>query len=144
MGWSCHAQRSLATASFVRQPFEVLCLLHISDFPSRFNSFHPDTHKPMHRECGFIRLKPDTNKVAFVSAQNTGTVPLPRPAGQCTAVVSGGFEVCFCSWLCSRDLSLPPRSVLVLVFCLSQHNICPKNRSWQEQANWPPGLCLEV
>lgn len=31
----------------------------------------------MHRECGFIRLKPDTNKVAFISAQNTGTSPLP-------------------------------------------------------------------
>lgn len=43
----------------------------------RFNAFHPDTHKPMHRECGFIRLEPDTNKVAFVSAQNTGT-RLPR------------------------------------------------------------------
>lgn len=27
----------------------------------------------MHRECGFIRIKPDTNKVAFISAQNTGT-----------------------------------------------------------------------
>lgn len=46
--------------------------LPIPNFPSRFNSFHPDTRKPMHRECGFIRLKPDTNKVAFVSAQNTG------------------------------------------------------------------------
>lgn len=42
--------------------------------PSRFNAFHPDTRKPMHRECGFIRLEPDTNKVAFVSAQNTGTL----------------------------------------------------------------------
>ncbi|XP_030877886.1 THAP domain-containing protein 4-like [Leptonychotes weddellii] len=42
--------------------------------PTRFNAFHPDTRKPMHRECGFIRLKPDTNKVAFVSAQNTGIV----------------------------------------------------------------------
>ncbi|XP_076196696.1 peroxynitrite isomerase THAP4-like [Aptenodytes patagonicus] len=39
-----------------------------------FNAFHPDTRKPMHRECGFIRLKPDTNKVAFISAQNTGLV----------------------------------------------------------------------
>ncbi|XP_077009496.1 peroxynitrite isomerase THAP4 isoform X2 [Tamandua tetradactyla] len=39
-----------------------------------FNAFHADTRKPMHRECGFIRLKPDTNKVAFVSAQNTGIV----------------------------------------------------------------------
>ncbi|XP_029472199.1 THAP domain-containing protein 4 isoform X3 [Rhinatrema bivittatum] len=39
-----------------------------------FNAFHPETKKPMHRECGFIRLKPGTSKVAFVSAQNTGIV----------------------------------------------------------------------
>lgn len=32
----------------------------------------------MHRECGFIRLKPDTNKVAFISAQNTGTASLGK------------------------------------------------------------------
>uniref|UniRef100_A0A8C9UTJ1 THAP4-like heme-binding domain-containing protein n=1 Tax=Spermophilus dauricus TaxID=99837 RepID=A0A8C9UTJ1_SPEDA len=47
-----------------------------------FNSFHPDTRKPMHRECGFIRLKPDTNKVAFVSAQNTGTAHPPQTRGK--------------------------------------------------------------
>ncbi|KAB0387687.1 hypothetical protein FD755_002643, partial [Muntiacus reevesi] len=55
-----------------------LSLPHLSSLlpPGRgqFNAFHPDTHKPMHRECGFIRLEPDTNKVAFVSAQNTGIV----------------------------------------------------------------------
>lgn len=45
----------------------------VSSYPNRFNAFHPDTRKPMHRECGFIRIKPDTNKVAFISAQNTGT-----------------------------------------------------------------------
>lgn len=56
------------------------CLLHVL-LPCRFNSFHPDTRTPMHRECGFIRLKPDTNKVAFVSAQNTGTAT-PSWAGQ--------------------------------------------------------------
>lgn len=56
---------------------------------SRFSAFHPDTRKPMHRECGFIRLQPDTNKVAFVSAQNTGRrlpglpplAPCPGPVG---------------------------------------------------------------
>lgn len=58
--------------------------------PSRFNAFHPDTRKPMHRECGFIRLEPDTNKVAFVSAQNTGTLggrtgaPALSYAGACS------------------------------------------------------------
>uniref|UniRef100_A0A2I3RZR2 THAP domain containing 4 n=2 Tax=Pan TaxID=9596 RepID=A0A2I3RZR2_PANTR len=61
------------------QPFQYLEEVHISHVGQpmlnfSFNSFHPDTRKPMHRECGFIRLKPDTNKVAFVSAQNTGVV----------------------------------------------------------------------
>ncbi|XP_060157532.1 peroxynitrite isomerase THAP4 isoform X2 [Globicephala melas] len=58
------------------QPFQYLEEVHISHVGQpmlnfSFNAFHPDTHKPMHRECGFIRLEPDTNKVAFVSAQNT-------------------------------------------------------------------------
>ncbi|XP_043734990.1 peroxynitrite isomerase THAP4 isoform X3 [Cervus elaphus] len=61
------------------QPFRYLEEAHISHVGQpmlnfSFNAFHPDTHKPMHRECGFIRLEPDTNKVAFVSAQNTGIV----------------------------------------------------------------------
>ncbi|XP_067596051.1 peroxynitrite isomerase THAP4 isoform X1 [Pseudorca crassidens] len=61
------------------QPFQYLEEVHISHVGQpmlnfSFNAFHPDTHKPMHRECGFIRLEPDTNKVAFVSAQNTGIV----------------------------------------------------------------------
>lgn len=61
------------------QPFQYLEEVHISHVGQpmlnfSFNSFHPDTRKPMHRECGFIRLKPDTNKVAFISAQNTGIV----------------------------------------------------------------------
>nr|XP_004667864.1 peroxynitrite isomerase THAP4 isoform X1 [Jaculus jaculus] len=61
------------------QPFQYLEEVHISHVGQpilnfSFNSFHPDTHKPMHRECGFIRLKPDTNKVAFISAQNSGIV----------------------------------------------------------------------
>ncbi|XP_054426354.1 peroxynitrite isomerase THAP4 isoform X1 [Pteronotus mesoamericanus] len=61
------------------QPFRYLEEVHISHVGQpmlnfSFNAFHPDTRKPMHRECGFIRLEPDTNKVAFVSAQNTGIV----------------------------------------------------------------------
>lgn len=61
------------------QPFQYLEEMHISHVGQpmlnfSFNAFHPDTRKPMHRECGFIRLQPDTNKVAFVSAQNTGIV----------------------------------------------------------------------
>ncbi|XP_036925167.1 peroxynitrite isomerase THAP4 isoform X1 [Sturnira hondurensis] len=61
------------------QPFQYLEEVHITHVGQpmlnfSFNAFHPDTRKPMHRECGFIRLEPDTNKVAFVSAQNTGIV----------------------------------------------------------------------
>lgn len=61
------------------QPFRYLEEAHISHVGQpmlnfSFSAFHPDTRKPMHRECGFIRLQPDTNKVAFVSAQNTGIV----------------------------------------------------------------------
>ncbi|XP_007941465.1 peroxynitrite isomerase THAP4 [Orycteropus afer afer] len=60
-------------------PFQYLEEAHISHVGQpvlnfSFNAFHPDTRKPMHRECGFIRLQPDTNKVAFISAQNTGIV----------------------------------------------------------------------
>ncbi|XP_066565221.1 peroxynitrite isomerase THAP4 isoform X3 [Amia ocellicauda] len=41
-----------------------------------FNAFHPDTKKPMHRECGFIRMEPGTQNVAFINAQNTGLVEI--------------------------------------------------------------------
>ncbi|XP_054977706.1 peroxynitrite isomerase THAP4 isoform X1 [Sorex araneus] len=61
------------------QPFQYLEEAHISHVGQpmlnfSFNAFHPDTHKPLHRECGFIRLQPNTNKAAFISAQNTGIV----------------------------------------------------------------------
>ncbi|KAF7653018.1 hypothetical protein LDENG_00088170 [Lucifuga dentata] len=41
-----------------------------------FNAFHAETKKPLHRECGFIRLQPGTNKVAFIIAQNSGLVEI--------------------------------------------------------------------
>lgn len=62
--------------------------LHSRPGAPRFNAFHPDTRKPMHRECGFIRLEPDTNKVAFVSAQNTGTSAAAR--GPCSRTFCRG------------------------------------------------------
>ncbi|XP_035276673.1 THAP domain-containing protein 4 [Anguilla anguilla] len=42
----------------------------------KFNAFHTESKKPMHRECGFIRLQPGTNKVAFIIAQNSGLVEI--------------------------------------------------------------------
>ncbi|KAM4771406.1 peroxynitrite isomerase THAP4 [Rhinophrynus dorsalis] len=39
-----------------------------------FCASNPETGKAMHRECGFIRIKPGTNQVAFICAQNTGVV----------------------------------------------------------------------
>ncbi|KAM9718943.1 peroxynitrite isomerase THAP4 [Menidia menidia] len=41
-----------------------------------FNAFHADTNKPMHRECGFIRMQPETNRVAFIIAQNSGLIEI--------------------------------------------------------------------
>uniref|UniRef100_A0A8D2JLL4 THAP4-like heme-binding domain-containing protein n=1 Tax=Sciurus vulgaris TaxID=55149 RepID=A0A8D2JLL4_SCIVU len=62
----------------IRQPFQYLeevsrCLPKVST-SCKFNSFHPDTHRPLHRQCGFICLKPNTNKVAFVAPPLTGVV----------------------------------------------------------------------
>lgn len=39
-----------------------------------FCASNPETGKAMHRECGFIRVKPGTKQVAFICAQNTGMV----------------------------------------------------------------------
>ncbi|KAM5164604.1 peroxynitrite isomerase THAP4 [Mantella aurantiaca] len=39
-----------------------------------FCSSNFETGKPLHRECGFIRMKPGTNQVAFICAQNLGVV----------------------------------------------------------------------
>uniref|UniRef100_A0A1A8L3G8 THAP domain containing 4 n=2 Tax=Nothobranchius TaxID=28779 RepID=A0A1A8L3G8_9TELE len=41
-----------------------------------FNAFNAESKKPMHRECGFIRIQPGTNKVAFMIAQNSGLVEI--------------------------------------------------------------------
>ena len=38
----------------------------------RMYSFDESCKKPMHREVGFIRIKPGTNKVAYLSAHNNG------------------------------------------------------------------------
>ncbi|XP_033493775.1 peroxynitrite isomerase THAP4 [Epinephelus lanceolatus] len=48
-----------------------------------FNAFHAETKKPMHRECGFIRMQPGANKVAFIIAQNSGLVEIEE--GELTA-----------------------------------------------------------
>jgi len=31
-----------------------------------------ETNKPLHREVGFVRVKPSTDKVALIIAQNIG------------------------------------------------------------------------
>uniref|UniRef100_A0A8D2DBC1 THAP4-like heme-binding domain-containing protein n=1 Tax=Sciurus vulgaris TaxID=55149 RepID=A0A8D2DBC1_SCIVU len=51
------------------QPFQYLEEVRISHTDQPMLNF-----SPLHRQCGFIRLKPNTNKVAFVSTQNTGVV----------------------------------------------------------------------
>ncbi|CAL8316150.1 unnamed protein product [Gadus morhua 'NCC'] len=39
-----------------------------------FNASDVETKKPLHRECGFIRMQTGTNRVAFIVAQNSGLV----------------------------------------------------------------------
>ncbi|XP_075877491.1 peroxynitrite isomerase THAP4 isoform X2 [Nelusetta ayraudi] len=48
-----------------------------------FNAFHAETKRPLHRECGFIRMQPGTNRVAFIIAQNSGLVEIEE--GELTA-----------------------------------------------------------
>ncbi|KAL0966601.1 hypothetical protein UPYG_G00297290 [Umbra pygmaea] len=50
-----------------------------------FNASHAENKKPMHRECGFIRMQPGTNRVAFIIAQNSGLVEVEEGelSGQC-------------------------------------------------------------
>nr|XP_057924888.1 THAP domain-containing protein 4 [Doryrhamphus excisus] len=63
------------------KPFRYSEMLHFSHVGQpvinfMFNAFHADSKKPLHRECGFIRMQPGTNKVAFVVAQNSGLVEI--------------------------------------------------------------------
>uniref|UniRef100_A0AAQ4PDK9 THAP domain containing 4 n=1 Tax=Gasterosteus aculeatus aculeatus TaxID=481459 RepID=A0AAQ4PDK9_GASAC len=39
-----------------------------------FNAFHAENKKPLHRECGFIRMQPGSNRVAFMIAQNSDVI----------------------------------------------------------------------
>ncbi|KAM8953171.1 peroxynitrite isomerase THAP4 [Pelodytes ibericus] len=55
-----------ATISHVGQP-----MLNFT-----FCASNAETGKPLHRECGFIRIKPGTNQVAFICAQNIGVVEI--------------------------------------------------------------------
>ncbi|XP_076001233.1 peroxynitrite isomerase THAP4 [Genypterus blacodes] len=62
-------------------PFRYTEMLHFSHVGQpiinfMFNAFHTETKKPLHRECGFIRMQPGTNKVAFIIAQNSGLVEI--------------------------------------------------------------------
>ncbi|XP_030258557.1 peroxynitrite isomerase THAP4 [Sparus aurata] len=70
------------------KPFHYTETLHFSHVGQpvinfMFNAFHAESKKPMHRECGFIRMQPGTNKVAFIIAQNSGLVEIEE--GELTA-----------------------------------------------------------
>lgn len=66
----------------------------------RFNAFHAETKRPLHRECGFIRMQPGTNRVAFIIAQNSGsdvtdwTKPLLSVFVQCCGLWWGSCSNC--------------------------------------------------
>lgn len=62
-------------------PFRYIESLHFSHVGQpvinfMFNASHAESKKPLHRECGFIRLQPGTNRVAFIIAQNSGLVEI--------------------------------------------------------------------
>ncbi|KAL7832362.1 hypothetical protein AOLI_G00299100 [Acnodon oligacanthus] len=62
-------------------PFRYIETLHFSHVGQpvinfMFNAFHAESRKPLHRECGFIRIQPGTNNVAFIIAQNSGLVEI--------------------------------------------------------------------
>lgn len=63
------------------KPFRYTETLHFSHVGQpvinfMFNAFHAESKKPMHRECGFVRMQPGTNRVAFIIAQNLGLVEI--------------------------------------------------------------------
>ncbi|KAL5004322.1 hypothetical protein ScPMuIL_017778 [Solemya velum] len=41
-----------------------------------FYSSHPESKKPMHREVGFLRLKPNSDQVAIILSHNNGVCEL--------------------------------------------------------------------
>uniref|UniRef100_A0A8B9JM85 THAP domain containing 4 n=1 Tax=Astyanax mexicanus TaxID=7994 RepID=A0A8B9JM85_ASTMX len=62
-------------------PFRYTETLHFSHVGQpvinfMFNAFHAESRKPLHRECGFIRIQPGTNNLAFIIAQNSGLVEI--------------------------------------------------------------------
>ncbi|XP_028284217.1 peroxynitrite isomerase THAP4 isoform X2 [Parambassis ranga] len=70
------------------KPFRYTETLHFSHVGQpvinfMFNAFHAESKKPLHRECGFIRMQPATNRVAFIIAQNSGLVEIEE--GELTA-----------------------------------------------------------
>ncbi|CAD7668901.1 unnamed protein product [Nyctereutes procyonoides] len=50
---------------------EEVCISHMGQpvLNFSFNPFHPDTRKPMHRECDFIRLKPSAQNTVIVEVE---------------------------------------------------------------------------
>jgi hypothetical protein len=55
---------------------EMINFFHVgqSNIQFTFEAFNPITYAPMHREAGFIKVKPGTNVVAMATAHNRGVV----------------------------------------------------------------------
>uniref|UniRef100_A0A7N5KDN2 Serine/threonine kinase 25 n=1 Tax=Ailuropoda melanoleuca TaxID=9646 RepID=A0A7N5KDN2_AILME len=125
------------------QPFQYLEEAYISHVGQpvlnfSFNAFHLDTRRPMHRECGFIRLKPDTNKVAFISAQNTGIVEVEE--GEVN-----GQELCITSHSIAR-MSFAKEPHVEQVSLPLQPSLLPPCAFSPQRAQiipWP-GVCLST
>ncbi|XP_070775533.1 peroxynitrite isomerase THAP4 [Enoplosus armatus] len=70
------------------KPFRYTEKLHFSHVGQpvinfMFSASHAETKKPLHKECGFIRMQPGSNRVAFIIAQNSGLVEIEE--GELTA-----------------------------------------------------------
>ncbi|CAE1323765.1 THAP4 [Acanthosepion pharaonis] len=57
---------------------EKLQFHHVGQPNIQFSAYawHLESKKPLHRELGFIRIKPGTNEVAWLGAQNLGLVEI--------------------------------------------------------------------
>ncbi|XP_053293313.1 peroxynitrite isomerase THAP4 [Pleuronectes platessa] len=63
------------------EPFRYTETLHFSHVGQpiiifMFNAFEAESKMPLHQECGFIRMQPGTNRVAFIIAQNSGLMEI--------------------------------------------------------------------
>ena len=68
-------------------------------------AWHLESKKPLHREVGFIRIKPGTNEVAWIGAQNLGEF-----------FVFYFKKIILCYWSKIKSIRCKPEDTLYFVF----------------------------